>query len=131
MKKSLIILSGIALSFLPFSQAFADSACPTGSFAGLCFSYDKLGAVVGGFITLGFVLVGIVALGFLVWGGLRWLTSQGEKQAVEEARNHIIAAVVGLVVIFLSYLLVNVLLGFITAGHVSLNNFTLPTLQQQ
>ena len=131
MKKVSIIASTLGISLLAAPQAFADSACPQGSFTGLCFTSANLGSVIGGFITLGFVIVGLIALAFLVWGGLKWLLSQGEKQAVEEARNHIVAAIIGLIIIFLSYLIVNLVLGFITAGHVSLNNFTLPSLTQQ
>lgn len=132
MKRKLsIFLGGALLSLFSTAPAFAleaGSACPGNGFAGLCLSYSSLGGVISSFITLGFVLVGLIALGFLVWGGIKWLTSEGDKNAVEGARNHIINAIIGLIVIFLSYLIVNILLAFVTGGQVSLSNIKLPTL---
>lgn len=120
------------LSGFSVAQAFAatpiGSACPSNGFVGLCLDARSLGAVIGSFITFGFVIVGLVALGFLVWGGIKWLTSEGDKNAVEGARNHIINAIIGLIVIFLSYMIVNILLAFLTGGKVSLSNLSIPTL---
>lgn len=127
---SVILGSSLGLASQAFASTYTpiNSACPGNGFANLCFTANQLGPVVGSFITFGFVIVGLIALAFLAWGGLKWLLSQGEKQAVEEARNHIISALIGLIVIFLSYLIVNVVLGFITGGAVSLNNLAIPTL---
>lgn len=106
----------------------AGSACPGNGLGFLCFSASSLGGVVSSFITLLFILVGLIALFFLVWGGIKWLMSEGDKNAVEGARNHIINAVIGLIVIFLSYLIVNFLLAFLTGGAVTLNHLVLPTI---
>lgn len=133
--KKLLFASTAAAYLLSASQAFAvetsiGNTCPGNGFSGLCLSADKLGPTIGSLITFGFVIVGIAALAFLVWGGIKWLTSEGDKNAVEGARNHIIAAIIGLVIIFLSYLLVNVLLAFFTGGQVTLLNLRLPSLGQ-
>src|SRR5690242_1123328 len=102
MKKRATLLSTITLPLTFASQAFAaqgiGTACPGNGFSGLCLDATKLGPVVGSFITFAFVVVGLIALGFLVFGGFKWLTSQGEKQAVEEAQHHIVAAVIGLII---------------------------------
>lgn len=124
----------LTLALSSASQVFAatpiGSACPGGGFSGLCLDASNLGKVIGSFITFGFVIVGLIALAFLVWGGIKWLVSQGEKNEVEAARNHIVNAIIGLIVIFLSYLVVNILLAFITGGKVSLGNLSIPTLGQ-
>lgn len=130
MKKIASFIVTTLLAFSLVSPAFADSACPQGSFSGLCLSATQLGGVVGSFLTFAFVVVGIVALGFLIYGGFKWLTSEGDKTAVEGARNHIFAAIIGLIVIFLSYLVVNLLLGFLTGGRVDLQHITIPSLPQ-
>lgn len=134
MKKIAYSLSTLIAFTFTATQAFAATtvnACPGNGFSALCFSDPgALGRVIGSLITFGFALIGLVALAFLVWGGIKWLTSQGEKAEVEGARNHIINAVIGLIVIFLSYLVVNLLLTFITGGKVTLSNITIPTLGQ-
>lgn len=113
-------------------QAFAatsiGTACPGNGFSILCFQANQLGSVIASAITFIFVIVAIAALGFLVWGGFKWLISEGDKNAVEAARNHIVNAIIGLIVIFLSYLIINVLLAFFTGGQVTLINLKLPTI---
>ncbi|MBI3985278.1 MAG: hypothetical protein HY344_05090, partial [Candidatus Levybacteria bacterium] len=80
-----------------------------------------------GLINLIFILSVIVALLYLIWGGFKWLTSGGDKTAVQGAREHIVAAIVGLVIIFLSYFILNFIVGFFIPGF-SLANFELPNL---
>lgn len=108
------------------------NACPQNSqFSNLCkLTAGNLGNIISSFVTFAFVIIALIALLFLVWGGVKWLMSQGDKNEVEGARNHIINAIIGLIVIFFSYLIVNVLLSFLTGGQVSLSNLSLPTLGQ-
>ena len=65
------------------------------------------GTVFGNLINFIFVAAVIIALGFLIYGGVRWITSGGDKGGVETARNTIISAIVGLVVIVLAYFILN------------------------
>ena len=102
------------------------TACPTGSFSILCnVSFQRL---LSNGINLIFAVAAILALVFLIMGGIKWLTSQGEKEGVNKARETIVAAVVGLVIIFLSYLIVNFVLSLFVG--VSLSNLQLPKLTQ-
>lgn len=74
-----------------------------------------------------FVVAVILALGFLVYGGIRWITSGGDKGGVENARNTIIAAIIGLIVVFLAYVIINLVLTFLTGN--GLDAITIPQLQ--
>lgn len=47
-----------------------------------------------------FIIAGLVALLYLLLGALSWITSGGNKENVEKAREKIQAAVVGIVLIF-------------------------------
>lgn len=132
--KKLLITAVTTVGFaLSSTFAFADtsvSACPTTSqFSLLCqLDASKLQNIIGPAITFVFVIATIIALGYLIWGGIKWIISQGDKQGVEDARNHIIAAIIGLVLVFFSYLVINLVLGFFTNG-ATLNNLQLPHLQ--
>ena len=102
------------------------TACPTGSFGILCtVSFQRL---LSNGINLIFAVAAILALVFLIMGGIKWLTSQGEKEGVNKARETIVAAIVGLVIIFLSYLIVNFVLSLFVG--VTLSNLQLPKLTQ-
>jgi len=122
-----------ALSFVIPSVALADTTvttCPSGSFNVLCnFGQGGSLGLVGTAVTLLFVIAIVISLGFLIYGGIRWIMSGGDKSAVETARNTIVAAIVGLVIVFLSYFILNLVLGFF--GLPSLNqNLTIPKLSQ-
>lgn len=98
-----------------------------GQFNRLCaLTSGNFGSVIGAAITLLFVIAVIVALGFLVWGGLKWILSGGDKSAVESARNTIVAAIVGLVIVFLSYFILNLVLTFFLGN--GLSNLAIPNI---
>ncbi len=65
--------------------------------------------ILQAFITLLFVVGLLLALAYLVWGGINWTTSGGDKQKVQSARNKMIYAIIGLIVLFLAYMVVNLI----------------------
>ena len=99
------------LSFAPF--AFAQlNISPGGDFANLNFRAANVSKIIEALIALIFIVAVVIALFFLLWGAVKWIMSGGDKAAVESARGMIVAAVVGLVILFLAFLLLNVLLAF-------------------
>jgi len=52
---------------------------------------------------------GVIALGALIYGGIRYLTSAGKPEAMVSARNQISAAFFGLLLLFSSYLVFQVI----------------------
>jgi len=126
MKKIAPLLSLASyLSLAPFAYAETVDTCVEGQFDILCQLQAKdFGTVVGSVIQLIFVVAVVAALLYLIYGGFRWLISTGDKSKVSEAREHIIAAIIGLVIIFLAYFIINLLMGFFGLG--SLSNLTIP-----
>lgn len=51
----------------------------------------------------------IIALIFLIWGGIKWVISGGDKGKVDAARSTIVAAIVGLIIIFLAWFIINLI----------------------
>jgi hypothetical protein len=134
--KKLVALLTPAIYLSLASSAFAAAGdtpittCDTsGQFAILCgLTAKSFGSVIGSLVQLLFVVAVIVALLYLIYGGFRWLVSSGDKTQVASAREHIVAAVIGLVIIFLSYFILNLILGFFLGSGVSLSNLQIPTL---
>lgn len=97
------------------AQTQTVNPCPanTGpnSFTKLCNLTLNTGSLIPNLINIAFIVATLIALAFLIYGGIRWILSGGEKEKVEEARGTIIAALVGLVVVFLSYFLINFIFG--------------------
>ena len=52
-------------------------------------------------------LAAVVAAIFVIIGGVRYITAQGDEDAIEAAKNTVIYAVIGVVVIALSAVIVN------------------------
>ncbi len=74
-----------------------------------------------------FVLI-IAALAFFFWlvlGGIKWITSGGDKAQTEAARNQITAALIGLVIVFSAWALISILGTFFG---VDLLNITIPSV---
>jgi hypothetical protein len=101
--------------------------CPTGSqFAVLCnWKVNQTGDIVSSLVSIAMIVAVILSLFALLWGGIRWIISGGDKAKVDAARNTVLAAIVGLIVVFLSYYILTLVLGFFG---LSLKELQLPPL---
>ena len=128
MKKLLATMTPAIMLFSLAPSAFAAviNGCPASNsgFGVLCgFSFS--GNFVQAIITILFIIAIVIALIYLIWGGIKWIMSGGDKQALQTAREHVIAAIVGLVIVFLAYFIVSFILGVFGLG--TAYNWTLPT----
>jgi hypothetical protein len=48
-------------------------------------------------------IVGVASFVFLIWGGLQFISSSGDKDALEKAKKRIVFALFGLIIAFSSY----------------------------
>ncbi|OGL62694.1 hypothetical protein A3C09_02330 [Candidatus Uhrbacteria bacterium RIFCSPHIGHO2_02_FULL_47_44] len=64
-------------------------------------------------------LSGSVALLMFVWGGFQYLWSGGDPKKVEKGKETLKNAVLGIVIIFFSYTLVNTLIKILATGAVT------------
>ena len=71
---------------------------PGGDFASI--QDLTIGGIVTGLVRLILVVASLVFFFILVIGGIRWIASGGDKAQTEAARNQITAALVGLVIVF-------------------------------
>lgn len=91
-----------------FHGACVDRAKGTASNSAACTPQDGSDTISGPNGLLGKVtniialVTGIVAILFVLFGGFKYLTSSGESGKVQEAKNTIIYALVGLVVIVMA-----------------------------
>ena len=62
-------------------------------------------------IVIFLVLITIASLFFLIIGGIKWITSAGDKTKIESARKTILYAIMGLILTFLSFFIINLVGG--------------------
>lgn len=69
--------------------------------------------IIATFIGVAFVVAIIVCLFFIIWGAINWITSSGDKQKLASARNRIMYAIIGLLLVLFSVLIANLFIGFL------------------
>jgi uncharacterized membrane protein YraQ (UPF0718 family) len=57
------------------------------------------------------LVVGAVSVIMIIIGGLKYVVSMGHPKRVENARNTILNAIIGVIIAFCSYAIVNFVLG--------------------
>lgn len=80
--------------------------------------------IISGLIRGALVVAAIVFFFILVIGGIKWIASGGDKAATEGARNQITAALVGLVIVFAAWAIVQLIQVFFG---VNIFQLSLPT----
>ena len=104
MKKSLIVALAIVffgMMVMPVLAQTLDVGLNYGTFTGLGTRDLREGVMQIVRLLLGFL--GIVAILLMLYGGFLWFTSAGNEEKVSQAKKVISAAIIGLVIIFISY----------------------------
>lgn len=71
--------------------------------AGLKTEFTGLSSLVSGILNIVFYIAVFMAFFWLAWGAFQFLVSRGNKEEIARARGRIIWALVGLVIIIMSY----------------------------
>jgi cytochrome bd-type quinol oxidase subunit 2 len=74
----------------------------------------KINSIIETIVNIFSVLVGVVAVIMIIWGGLRYITSGGDSAKITSAKNTIIYALIGLVVVALAQFIVKFVLAKVT-----------------
>jgi hypothetical protein len=69
-------------------------------------------------INVALAVAGLIAVLFLIIGGFRYITSAGNEEVAEGAKKIIINAIIGVVVIILSFVIVRVISGALVNNNV-------------
>lgn len=78
-------------------------------------------SIVSALVILVLVVAALVFFFMLVLGGIRYITSGGDKGSTESARSQITAALIGLVIVFAAWAIINLVNIFFGVDILSLN----------
>ncbi len=73
-------------------------------------STGSVGTIANNIVTIFSYIVGAVSIIMIIYGGFRYVTSGGDQNAVGSAKNTLIYAIVGLVIVALAQLIVHFVL---------------------
>lgn len=91
------------------------------------------GKFIASLVGIMLVIATLLALMQLLQGGIEWITSGGDKTGLENSRNRIVNALIGLVIVFGAWALYLVILRFLGLSFVGEDgtfNLSLPSLTQ-
>lgn len=77
---------------------------------------NKINSILKLVVNLFSLIVGIVSVIMIIVGGLKYITSGGEASNISGAKNTIIYAIVGLVIVALAQFIVHFVLGKVANG---------------
>jgi cytochrome bd-type quinol oxidase subunit 2 len=80
---------------------------------------DKINQVIKTIINTFSLIVGVVSVIMIIVGGFKYITSGGDSNNVSSAKNTIIFAIVGLVIVALAQVIVRFVLTKLTGGESS------------
>ena len=95
-------LLAISLNGTPFQ---APPGIPTGGLTG------DGGRIISFLLELLLIGAVLIAFGFIIWGGINRITSEGDKTKLESSRKMIVYAIIGLIICFLSFFVIQLLGG--------------------
>jgi cytochrome bd-type quinol oxidase subunit 2 len=103
-------ISGIVLTFVLAIApvAFAQFQVPNSGGTGLP-NNSSASSIILQVINVALAVAGLVAVLFLLIGGFRYITSAGNEETAEQAKKIITNAIIGIVVIILSFVIVRVI----------------------
>ncbi|MCL5003916.1 MAG: hypothetical protein M1352_01440 [Patescibacteria group bacterium] len=70
--------------------------------------FNDLGSVVSAFLPVIISLAGLALFAYLLLGGIKYLTSGGDDKALMEARKIITNAVIGMIIVFISFWIIRI-----------------------
>lgn len=109
------LVLGMGVLFVPvpaFAENAIDDACKNDPQSTLCAnSTQEIGPIITIVINVLLFIVGIISVIMIIIGGIMYSTSAGDAGAVTKAKNTILYAVVGLVIAFLAFAIVNWVIG--------------------
>ena len=78
----------------------------------IIYTADKsLGLILGNLFQKILGVLGLILLVLFIIGGITWMTSEGNAEQLKKARGLLIHAIIGLIIILISYALVNFVTG--------------------
>ncbi|PIU02086.1 hypothetical protein COT66_02095 [Candidatus Shapirobacteria bacterium CG09_land_8_20_14_0_10_49_15] len=83
------------------------------------------GGLISALIRLALIIVALVAFAFLILGGVKWITSGGDKEATSGAQKTITAALIGLVIVFAAWAILQLVQTFFG---INILTFVIPTI---
>lgn len=85
------------------------------------FTSEGVGPIISKLLPYLFTISGIILLLYLIYGGIQYMLSRGDPKGMQAAQGRITTAIIGFIIIFISFWLVQLLgrvLGLTKIGNI-------------
>ena len=86
----------------------------------------ELGTLISALVGTILIVAALLAFLYLLMGGIKWITSGGDKAGMEEARNKITHAIVGLIIVGAAWAIMSLVQNFLGIQVIGNSSLTLP-----
>ena len=130
----LVLILSLISSFILTGSVFADQSpaqkAVCESLGGPCDEADGSGidSVVGAALNILSLVAGVIAVIMIIIAGLKFMTSQGDASKVAGARNSVIYAVIGIVIVVMAQIIVQFVIKQTEPTPVDESSITLPVV---
>jgi cbb3-type cytochrome oxidase subunit 3 len=83
---------------------------------GILYPEGGLPTIIGRIIGAVLSFLGVVFFGIILYAGIGWITSMGKEEKINEAKDMIIAAVLGLIIVLGAYAITNIVAQIFTTS---------------
>ena len=108
------------------SKIFAEESTSLVVNPGPNFKITDIAMLVSSVANILLIIAAIAAFLFLILGGLQWITSGGDKSGMEQARNKITHAIVGLIIVAAAYAIMLLVSNFLGLSIFEKGGISLP-----
>lgn len=70
---------------------------------------EGLSRLLSNLVSLIYLLAAVVLVLMLLWGAFDWMTSEGDKEKIEKARNKIINAIIGILLFAVAFAVIQLI----------------------
>jgi hypothetical protein len=91
----------------------------------------EIGSLISAIVGTMLIISALLAFMYLILGGIQWITSGGDKAAMEAARNKITHAIVGLVIVGSAWAIMALVQNFLGINVIGAGGINLPKPYQQ
>ena len=119
-KQALIVLGLTSLLLVVFTAlggvAGAQLISPGDAPKDIAGGGGSIRALVLNIVSFALGFLGLIAVIMIIYGGITYVTAGGAQEKIESAKKIIMYAIVGIIIVLISFALVNTVIGGATAG---------------
>lgn len=114
MKKLILLLTILLITLIALQVQAANWGLDALSQTGL--PQGTPGAFIAKVVSYIMGFIGVVLIVVIIYGGFLYMTSRGNEKQLETAKNVLTYAIVGIVIVFASYIIARFVISALTAG---------------